>query len=79
MNNNSLPLEEEFKVQLEVQKLDFELQKNPEKAKELALNYYEDLLTLAYQNKVLEAELKALKEKQSSSLSLPPFKVQRNK
>ena len=79
MNKKSLSLEEEFKVQFEVQKLDFELQKNPEKAKELALNYYENFLTVLYHNKVLEAENKALKQKQSSPPSLPPFKVRRDK
>ena len=79
MNNNSLPLEKEFKVQLEVQKLDFYLRNNPEKAHEQALNYCEDFLTLAQQYKTLEAELKALKEKQSSPPSLPPFKVRKDK
>ncbi|MDJ0648277.1 MAG: hypothetical protein QNJ60_06165 [Xenococcaceae cyanobacterium MO_188.B19] len=79
MNNNSLPLEKEFKVQLEVQKLDFYLKKNPEQAHEQALNYCEDFLTLAQQYNLLEAELKALKEEQSSHPSLPPFKARRNK
>ncbi|MDJ0649606.1 MAG: hypothetical protein QNJ60_12955 [Xenococcaceae cyanobacterium MO_188.B19] len=79
MENNSLPLEKQFKVQLEVQKLDFYLKKNPEQAHEQALNYCEDFLTLAQQYKLLEAELKALKEKQSSHPSLPPFKARKNK
>ncbi len=79
MNNNSLSLEEEFKVQVEVQKLDFYLKENPEQAHEQALNYCEDFLTLAQQYKTLEAELIALKQKQSSPPSLPPFKARRNK
>ncbi len=79
MNNNSLPLEKQFQVQLEVQKLDIYLRENPEQAHEQALNYCEDFLTLAQQYKLLEAELKALKEEQSSRPSLPPFKARKNK
>ena len=78
MNNNSLPLEKQFQVQLEVQKLDIYLRENPEQAHEQALNYCEDFLTLAQQYNLLEAELKALKE-QSSRPSLPPFRARKNK
>ncbi len=34
MNNNPLPLEKQFQVQVEVQKLDFYLKTNPEAAHE---------------------------------------------
>ena len=79
MNNNPLPLEKQFQVQLEVQKLDIYLKDNPEQAHEQALNYCEDFVTLAQQYKLLEDELKALKEGQSSHPSLPPFKARKNK
>ncbi len=79
MENNSLPEQAEFKVQFEVQRLDCYLQENPEEAKKFALEYCENFLTVLYQNKVLEAENKALKQKRSSPPSVPPFKVRRNK
>ncbi len=79
MENNSLPKQAEFKVQLEVQRLDYYLRENPEQAKKFALNHYENFLTVLYQNKVLEAENKALKQKRYSPPSVPPFKVKRDK
>ena len=77
MENNSLPEQAEFKVRSEVQNLDCYLQQNPEQAKKFALEYYENFLTLFYQNKVLEAENKTLKQKRSSPPSVPPFKVKK--
>ena len=78
MENNSLPEQAEFKVQLEVQRLDYYLRQNPEQANKFALEYYESFLTLVYQNKVLETELNTLKQKRSSPPSVPPFKVKKN-
>lgn len=75
MENNSLPEQAEFKVQLEVQRLDCHLQENPEQAKKFALEYCESFLTLVYQNQVLKTELNTLKQKKSSPPSVPPFKV----
>ena len=78
MENNSLPEQAEFQVQLEVQRLDYYLRENPEQAKKFALEYCENFLTVLYQNKVLETENKALKQKKSSPPSVPPFKVKKN-
>ena len=49
----SLPLESE----LQVVRLKMYLEKNPQEAKELALQHYEDFLALAIKYRELQAEL----------------------
>ena len=58
-----LSLESEFLVA----RLKLYLEKNPERATELAIEYYEDFLALTIEHKKLKAELSSITNSRSNS------------
>lgn len=67
-----------LETEIELEQLQRFLIQNPDKAHELAMNYYKDCLALARYCEGLEAEAGVAQRRKIPSPSLPPFKAKRN-